>query len=148
MRERVRAILADVESGGEEAARKYAEELDGWTGDIVVSKEAIENAADKVPQDAKDDIAFALKQVRRFAEEQKARLCDFESEIYPGLIAGQKQIPVGAAGCYVPGGRFCAHCFGGDECCDCESWRACRLLLRVRRRKPHTAECIRKFYTR
>ena len=106
VRERVRAILADVESGGEEAARKYAEELDGWTGDIVVSKEAIENAADKVPQDAKDDIAFALKQVRRFAEEQKARLCDFESEIYPGLIAGQKQIPVGAAGCYVPGGRF------------------------------------------
>ena len=33
-------------------------------------------------------------------------LRDFEVEIVPGLIAGQKAIPVDAAGCYVPGGRY------------------------------------------
>ena len=30
----------------------------------------------------------------------------FESELRPGLIAGQKLIPVATAGCYVPGGRY------------------------------------------
>ena len=31
---------------------------------------------------------------------------DVEIEIVPGLIAGQKSIPVNAAGCYIPGGRY------------------------------------------
>ena len=31
---------------------------------------------------------------------------DVELEIRPGLIAGQKAIPVNTAGCYVPGGRY------------------------------------------
>ncbi len=33
-------------------------------------------------------------------------MTDVELEIVPGLIAGQKAIPVRAAGCYVPGGRY------------------------------------------
>jgi histidinol dehydrogenase len=33
-------------------------------------------------------------------------VADFEVEVVPGLIAGQKAIPVNAAGCYVPGGRY------------------------------------------
>jgi sulfopropanediol 3-dehydrogenase len=33
-------------------------------------------------------------------------MSDVEIEIVPGLIAGQKAIPVEAAGCYVPGGRY------------------------------------------
>lgn len=31
---------------------------------------------------------------------------DVECEIVPGLIAGQKSIPIKSAGCYVPGGRY------------------------------------------
>ena len=31
---------------------------------------------------------------------------EFETELSPGLIAGQKLIPVHTAGCYVPGGRY------------------------------------------
>ena len=33
-------------------------------------------------------------------------MTDVETEIVPGLIAGQRAIPVRAAGCYVPGGRY------------------------------------------
>ncbi len=44
--------------------------------------------------------------MRKFAEAQRATLQDCEVEVIPGLIAGQKQIPVSAAGCYVPGGRY------------------------------------------
>ena len=31
---------------------------------------------------------------------------EFETELSPGLWAGQKLIPIQTAGCYVPGGRY------------------------------------------
>jgi sulfopropanediol 3-dehydrogenase len=37
---------------------------------------------------------------------RKATLSDVEVEIVPGLVAGQKTIPIESAGCYVPGGRY------------------------------------------
>ena len=37
---------------------------------------------------------------------QRSTLQDVEMEIAPGLMAGQKTIPVDAAGCYIPGGRY------------------------------------------
>lgn len=105
-RERVNELLKDIESGGEERARHYAQSLDGWTGDIVVSAEEIGRASDSLPQRAKDDIAFAHEQVRAFAEAQLASMQEFETELHPGVIAGQKLIPVDTAGCYIPGGRY------------------------------------------
>ncbi|ANN57194.1 histidinol dehydrogenase [Mesorhizobium loti NZP2037] len=102
----VQRMLSEIEIGGEHAARRYADELDRWHGDIVVSKEKIEDAANLVPDQIKSDIRFAHDNVRRFAEAQRATATDFEVEILPGLTAGQKQIPVSAAGCYVPGGRY------------------------------------------
>ena len=105
-RERVGELLKDIESGGEARARHYAHALDGWTGDIVVSAEEIARASASLPQRMKDDIAFAHEQVRTFAEAQLTSLHEFETELHPGVIAGQKLIPVDTAGCYIPGGRY------------------------------------------
>ena len=102
----VAQMLAKIEEGGEAAVRYYARDLDGWTGDIAVSAQERAAACARVPQDLKDDIRFAHANIRRFAEAQKATMADCEIEIMPGLIAGQKQIPVSSAGCYVPGGRY------------------------------------------
>ena len=102
----VRGILNEIEEGGEAAAKKYAEKFDNYNGALVLSKEEIEAAAAKVPQKLKDDIAFAHENIKHFAEAQKASMQDFELEVRPGLIEGQKTIPVRAAGCYVPGGRY------------------------------------------
>ena len=102
----VAQMLAKIEEGGETAVRDYARDLDGWTGDIVVTAAKRAAASARVPQDLKDDIRFAHANIRRFAEAQKATMADCEIEIMPGLIAGQKQIPVSSAGCYVPGGRY------------------------------------------
>ncbi|MEM7216580.1 MAG: histidinol dehydrogenase, partial [Pseudomonadota bacterium] len=63
-------------------------------------------AADLVPEQLKKDIQFAHDNVRRFAETQKSTMTDVELEIVPGLVAGQKCIPVDTAGCYIPGGRY------------------------------------------
>lgn len=102
----VQEMLSEIEAGGEDAARAYGEKLDRWTGDIVVSKETIAAAADKVTQRLKDDILFAHERVRDFAIKQRNSMTEFETELSPGLWAGQKLIPMQSAGCYVPGGRY------------------------------------------
>jgi sulfopropanediol 3-dehydrogenase len=106
VRDTVQSILNDIENGGEPEARRYAEKFDRYTGNIVVTAEEIERAAASLPQKLKDDIRFAHDNVRKFAEAQKSTLSDIEVEIVPGLMAGQKTIPIESAGCYVPGGRY------------------------------------------
>ena len=102
----VAQMLSEIEAGGEEKAKEYAAKLDNYDGNIVVTEEEIAAASAKVSQQVKDDIQFAYERVRGFAEKQRAALVDFEVELSPGLFAGQKQIPVATAGCYVPGGRY------------------------------------------
>ena len=102
----VQDMLAKIENGGEETAREYAENLDKWTGDIIVTSEEIAAAGERLSQRARDDIHFAYDRVKKFAEAQLASMQEFETELSPGLIAGQKLIPVHTAGCYVPGGRY------------------------------------------
>ncbi len=102
----VQSMLDELEKGGEEVACRFARNLDQWDGEIVVSPEAMENAKQAVPQKLKDDIRFAQDNIERFAEAQKTTISECMIEIVPGFVAGQKQIPVTAAGCYVPGGRY------------------------------------------
>lgn len=102
----VQGILSDIENGGEDAAKKYAAKFDRYEGSVILSEDEIEAACAKVSDKLKADIQFAHDNVRRFAEAQKATMQDIEYEISPGLIAGQKAIPVNAAGCYIPGGRY------------------------------------------
>lgn len=105
-RARVAEMLKEIEQGGEPVARAYSENLDGYAGEIEVSPATIEAAARQIPNRLKEDIAFAHERVRRFAEHQKASLSAFETEIEPGIILGQRLIPIETAGCYVPGGRY------------------------------------------
>lgn len=106
----VRTIVADmlkeIEQGGEETCIAYTRKFDNWHGDIVVSQQEIDNAAAKVPEQLKKDIQFAYERVRDFAQAQRNSLSEFETELSPGLFAGQRLIPMQAAGCYVPGGRY------------------------------------------
>jgi sulfopropanediol 3-dehydrogenase len=102
----VQIMLARLKAGGAQVALEYAERLDGWSGGITVTKDEIEMATAAVPQALKDDIRWAHDNISRFAAAQRATAQDMEIELRPGLIAGQRQIPVQAAGCYVPGGRY------------------------------------------
>jgi sulfopropanediol 3-dehydrogenase len=105
-KEIVREILDDIEAGGDAKALEYAAKFDKYDGSVILSPEEIEAACALVPEKLKQDIQFAHNNVKRFAEAQKATVSDIEYEVVPGLIAGQKAIPVDAAGCYVPGGRY------------------------------------------
>ena len=102
----VQDILNDIESGGDVKALEYAAKFDNYKGNVLLTREEIDAAKALVPEKIKQDIAFAHDNVRRFAEIQRSTLQDVEMEIAPGLMAGQKTIPVDAAGCYIPGGRY------------------------------------------
>ena len=102
----VRDILSDIEVGGDEKALEYAAKFDNYDGETILSKDAIKAATELVPEKMKHDIKFAHSNVERFAKAQKSTVANFETEVVPGLIAGQKAIPVNAAGCYIPGGRY------------------------------------------
>lgn len=102
----VQVMLARLRRGGGQSALEYARQLDGWRGEITVPRDQIEAAAEAVPQTLRDDIQWAHDNISRFAAAQRATAQDIQVELRPGLIAGQRQIPLGAAGCYVPGGRY------------------------------------------
>lgn len=102
----VEAMLADIAQGSEAAVRAHAARLDGWTGEIIVSGAEIDRRLANLPEGIREDIDFAVDRVRRFALAQRASVQDFSVELSPGVIAGQKLVPMQVAGCYVPAGRY------------------------------------------
>ena len=103
---KVAQLLAEIEAEGEAAATRAAREFDGWDGDIILSDDAIAQACARVPQSLKNDIAYAHENIARFAQAQRDSFIETDLELRPGLRVGQKLIPVQAAGCYIPGGRY------------------------------------------
>jgi sulfopropanediol 3-dehydrogenase len=107
VRDAVSEILLAVEKEGIAAVRRYSERLDDWNPEsFVVSEEEIRRARESVDDELKDHIRFAQEQVENFARLQKETLVDFEKETLPGVVLGQKQIPVNAVGSYTPSGMY------------------------------------------
>lgn len=99
--ETVRGMLSAIESGGEEAVRRCARDLDGYTGEIVLGGAAFAEAERALSPGVKDDIRFARDRVQDFARRQRDSMQEFRSELLPGLEVGQRLIPCHTAGCRV-----------------------------------------------
>jgi sulfopropanediol 3-dehydrogenase len=107
VRETVEGILSDIAARGDAAVRELSIKFDGWDrDDYRLRPSEIEACLSQLSPRDLDDIRFAQAQVRHFAERQRATLQDLEVETLPGVVLGHKNIPVGAAGCYVPGGKY------------------------------------------
>ena len=103
----VSEILARVKAEGEAGLRYYSEKFDQWSPEsFKVFKDEIMSAQKKLPTSEVQDIDFCQTQIQNFAREQMKRLADFEVETLPGVFLGQKIIPVGSSGSYIPGGRY------------------------------------------
>ena len=107
VRETVEHILADVARRGDAAVRELSVRFDGWDrDDYRLTQSEIEDCLSRLSRRDREDIAFAQEQVRNFARHQRGALRDLEVETLPGVVLGHKNIPVGSAGCYVPGGKY------------------------------------------
>ena len=103
----VQNILNDIEKRKEDSIKEITKKFDKYEGEIVVSKEKIEEAIEKVDQKTKDDVQYAHERIKKFAEHQLKNLNnEFEVELSKGLFAGQRLIPIDTVGCYIPGGRY------------------------------------------
>ncbi|ULQ58905.1 histidinol dehydrogenase [Brucepastera parasyntrophica] len=103
-------LLEAVRTRGDEAIREFAKKFDRadpYPFEIApdVLKEAEENLRkdDSVLYDA---LCLSRDLALKFAGRQRESFIDFEEELSPGLITGQKIIPVERAGLYVPAGRY------------------------------------------
>lgn len=107
VRDTVARILEAVKTRGEDAVREYSEKFDQWSPkSFRVSPDEIQKVRESLPTSMVEDIDFCQAQIRNFAQEQMKRVQDFEVETLPGVHLGQKIIPVGSSGSYVPGGRY------------------------------------------
>lgn len=107
VRETVAGIIAAVRERGDDAVREYSERFDRWNPpQFRLDATQIASLVAGLPPQVRDDITYAQAQIRRFAEAQRQSMHDFEVETLPGVRLGQRHIPISAAGCYVPGGRY------------------------------------------
>ena len=107
VRDTVEGILADIGQRGDAAVRDLSIKFDGWDrAEYRLSDKEIQGCIDQLSRQDLHDIEFAQTQVRNFAQIQRDSMKDVEVETLPGVVLGHRNIPVNAAGCYVPGGKY------------------------------------------
>lgn len=103
----VSETIKNIENEGDKTIRELSEKFDNWSPEsFKLSDNKIQEIINNIPQQVKDDIAFAQANIKRFAEAQSESLKDFETENMEGVFLGQKNIPISNVGCYIPGGRY------------------------------------------
>jgi len=106
----VKKIIADVRAGGDAAVRKYALKFDKSSPaklevSLLEAKKALDALTGSNPALA-EAMRLSAQHIKRFAEKQKEQLINFDYEMEPGLVTGQRVIPVQRAAIYIPAGRF------------------------------------------
>jgi len=96
-----------VRTRGDAAVREHSARLDSWEPESFrLGAEAIERLVAEVEAQTLEDIRFAQRQVRAFAEAQRASLTELEVETLPGVLLGHRHLPISDVGSYVPGGHY------------------------------------------
>lgn len=103
-REAVSKILRDVELKGDEALAFWTSTLDGVTVPserLRSNRRDIEEAYAGIPRETVDAFKSAAERILAFHKKQPA-LSWFDNSL--GGTLGQKVVPIGRVGCYIPGG--------------------------------------------
>ncbi|MBQ6021673.1 MAG: histidinol dehydrogenase [Clostridia bacterium] len=99
----VAAIIADVRARGDEALFEYTKRFDGASlTSLAVTKEETDGAMASVAPEFIGVLERAAANIRKFHSRQVRN--SFLISDTPGVVIGQKVIPVDRAGLYVPGG--------------------------------------------
>lgn len=103
----VEGVISDIRERGDVAIREYSRKYDDYDSEsFLLTSEQLAEIMARVPRQVIEDIEFVQSQVRWFAEKQLESLSDFEVETLSGVHLGQKNVPIQAAGAYIPGGKY------------------------------------------
>lgn len=99
----VSAIIAKVRQEGDAALLRYTKEFDGASLDSVeISRDEIEEAYASVAPEFIRVLEKAAANIRVFHEKQIRQ--GFQFDARPGVVLGQKILPIERVGLYIPGG--------------------------------------------
>lgn len=103
----VRAIVSYVLENKDRALVEYTLQYEGvQLQDMKVTSDEIKKAFAEVDNNTIETLKKAKSNIEKFSKAQLDQFNNFEVEIVPGVLAGQKVIPLARVGIYVPGGRF------------------------------------------
>ena len=104
--ETVSKMLSEIEKNGIDAVRKYSRDLDKWDEDFELSAADLAKTGDKLSPELRKALEIGSERTKMFAKETRKHLVDFELETTPGVVLGQKYIPIERVGAYLPAGNF------------------------------------------
>ncbi|MFW0795229.1 histidinol dehydrogenase [Gordonia sp. CPCC 205515] len=105
--ETVSQMLSTIEADGIDAVRRYARDLDGFeSADFELTASDLAKSGDLLSEELRAALELGSERTKSFARETRSHLVDFEMELAPGLVTGQRYVPIERVGAYVPAGRF------------------------------------------
>lgn len=105
--QRVLDIIAAVRQQGDAALVEFTRQFDGLEvaemGDLILPRERLEAALDKITPEQRQALEAAAERVRSYHEHQQQDSWQYTEA--NGTVLGQKVTPLDRAGLYVPGGK-------------------------------------------
>ncbi|MFC7157782.1 histidinol dehydrogenase [Halomarina halobia] len=98
-------ILSAVRTDGDGAVRRFTAKFDDVERDSFrVTDDEIDVATEGLEADETEAIDKTIENVREFHSAQRDNIQGFEREFRPGVMLGQRVVPIQTAGVYIPGG--------------------------------------------
>ena len=101
-----RRIVEAVRRGGDPALLRYRAKFDHIASQTPLRIPTIELqlAWESTPGPLQQALKTAARNIRAFAARQRPK--DFDLKPAPGVMTGQRVIPLASVGCYIPSGRY------------------------------------------
>ena len=100
-------IIKNVEENKENALIEYSKKLDNVKSglrEFKVSEEEFSRAHDLIDEGMKEALIFCSANVKKFHEAQMPKK-EWMIEMHPGVLAGEKNLPIESVALYVPRGK-------------------------------------------
>jgi histidinol dehydrogenase len=104
---KVSPILEDVRTRGDVAVRDFTARFDRADMEPTqfrVPADDMDRAVESLPGDLKEAMEVSIANIRKFHERQ-VEPPSWEMEISPGIVAGERIVPIPSVGLYVPRGK-------------------------------------------
>ncbi|MDE0046239.1 MAG: histidinol dehydrogenase [bacterium] len=105
--EQARPIVEAVRGEGDRALVRFAEQFDGVRmsrEQLKVAPQDFAGAHRNVPHEVVEAISMAADHIRLVHERQRPATLDMV-EVRPGVLAGDRHVPIDSVACYVPRGK-------------------------------------------
>lgn len=103
----VAEMLDELARDGMDAVRRFSEKFDHWNPDsFELTPLQIDETIQQLDPQIIEDTHYSQANIRAFARAQLATMLETEVEIAPGVVLGQKHIPIASTGSYIPGGVY------------------------------------------